>query len=498
MLAIRSAVLVIQAVARGRGIRRGPILVKEVVKTEGRQLDRYLEALRTSQAPQGGFQEWCTVRIQAWLRGLPLKWRFQRRGYAVYQIAGLQIQGCWREYRDRQRQMRLMALRRRRDFAERSPEDGAAWTIQDKWRRYANGRIYRYYRDLIRFRLVGDPAKLLKTINPSEARLLDRATGAHLRFRLGGASFPPMMYYKLFLHSPLCDLGAFAPRNYALGDRPSVVADHEHPHLDDDDDDADDVLTPADHRVLELDSIRVGSRYFAANVKNLGKDGTKFWYKRVENNDWRPVSIQTLADVEAPPSGLERASRSTTVPLLRRNGRGKSWHYLYAVRADDRRRRQKLKRRRWLQKLYKEGIAKEKLRPDDDDAENLPLYRPDDEDYTSSLLDHPSLDPDDDADVRFVSFSIFGHHIFIPRRSTRSSPGPKISTTMSTSRTGHPSQRRGHPSDGSVSCILSVGLLDSEGVNTALSGGSDNIVTPTPQGVPLFGPVRCGRQPAIV
>ena len=47
-------------------------------------------------------------------------------------------------------------------------------------------RIFRYYKDLINFKEKGDPAQLLKSVNPGEASLLDGATKSHIRFRLGG------------------------------------------------------------------------------------------------------------------------------------------------------------------------------------------------------------------------------------------------------------------------------------------------------------------------
>ena len=50
--------------------------------------------------------------------------------------------------------------------------------------------IYRYYRDLIRFRQKGDPALMLRCINPAEARLIDAAAGIHIKFRLAGVSGP--------------------------------------------------------------------------------------------------------------------------------------------------------------------------------------------------------------------------------------------------------------------------------------------------------------------
>ena len=36
----------------------------------------------------------------------------------------------------------------------------------------------------------------------------------HVRFRLGGDRFPPLIYYKLYIHSGLCDVNSFAPRDY--------------------------------------------------------------------------------------------------------------------------------------------------------------------------------------------------------------------------------------------------------------------------------------------
>merc|ERR1712224_596980 len=79
-------------------------------------------------------------------------------------------------------------------------------------------RIYESLRDTVTvFDRSGDPCLLLRTILPRESLLMDGATQAHLRFRLGGSRFPPSIYYKVFIHSPVVDLGAFAPRNYANG-----------------------------------------------------------------------------------------------------------------------------------------------------------------------------------------------------------------------------------------------------------------------------------------
>ena len=49
------------------------------------------------------------------------------------------------------------------------------------WRRYSTARIFHYYRDLIRFRERGDPAVLLRAVNPREANMSDAAAGVHVR-----------------------------------------------------------------------------------------------------------------------------------------------------------------------------------------------------------------------------------------------------------------------------------------------------------------------------
>ena len=36
----------------------------------------------------------------------------------------------------------------------------------------------------------------------------------HIRFRLGGEHWPPIIYYKVFTHRNIADIGAFAPRDY--------------------------------------------------------------------------------------------------------------------------------------------------------------------------------------------------------------------------------------------------------------------------------------------
>jgi hypothetical protein len=90
----------------------------------------------------------------------------------------------------------------------------AAQMIQRGWRRHAARKIYRYFRDMIFFRERGDPAQLLRAINPREASMLDAASGTHLRFRLGGTTFPPVIYYKIYTHRPVTDMCSFSPKDY--------------------------------------------------------------------------------------------------------------------------------------------------------------------------------------------------------------------------------------------------------------------------------------------
>ena len=49
-------------------------------------------------------------------------------------------------------------------------------------------QVYHYYRDLINFKQRGDPMMMLRCINPNEARMLDAASGIHIKFRLAGVS----------------------------------------------------------------------------------------------------------------------------------------------------------------------------------------------------------------------------------------------------------------------------------------------------------------------
>ncbi|CAN0090283.1 unnamed protein product, partial [Heterosigma akashiwo] len=268
-------------------------------KIDGAQLSKYLASVRNAPrrgstgAAQGenlGFQGWCCVRIQAWWRMLMVQKYYKYQAFYIFGIAALQIQAAWRNYCN-QRYFDTAASAHEPIVI--TSEDVAARILQTAWRGYMSSKIFKYYRDLINFRMSGDPSVMLKTINPQEAGLFDAAMGIHLRFRLGrgrGADFPPVIYYKVFTHNPLCDVNAFAPRDYTKHRPPSAGELHNRRP------------PPPDGEggggARQEGSIRVGRSFFDTIVT---QGGGPFQYRRVENNPWRPITVKTLADMDKPP-----------------------------------------------------------------------------------------------------------------------------------------------------------------------------------------------------
>lgn len=212
-----------------------------------------------------------------------------------------------------------------------------------------------------------------------QAALFDKAAGVHVRFRLGGSSFPPTLLYKVFLSRPLCDVGAFAPRDYTSEKLAAPRELHSHPSRDD--------LSTGS--ALVSGQIRVGASYFGTVVQ-VGPEGMDQWYRRVENNDWRPITYRVLRDVtggDAPPGSVPEHERRAVE-------QGVAFHYSRVKRQDEVQRRRKAKKRRWLMRMYQEGLAKERA------SEQLPtgdrilaVSKP----YSSCLED--DMDPGDKATV---------------------------------------------------------------------------------------------------
>eukprot|EP01083_Nonionella_stella_P295794 1005161_1 len=254
----------------------------------------------SEEALQVLFFEYCATRIQSWVRMVLARQRYKLLRFDMYHIAANSIARAWRAYIKKVRAHRSNPRNVR----------AAISLLQRAFRRYMNVRIYRYYRDLVRMREHADPGTILQSLNPRESVLADAASGMHVRFRLGGASFPPTLYYKIYTHVGVVDINAFAPRDYVTQRRVESVSQMPDPPVDDIDPD-------------------------------------RGWYQRCENNGWRPVAesnITTISEV-----GLREAERP------------KSFHYSKSVRRVDTERKRRHNKLRWIKKMYQEGMARERF-----------------------------------------------------------------------------------------------------------------------------------------
>ena len=262
-------------------------------------------------------------------------------------IAAIEIQTTFRSYSrymaeiDRlQRDMHTATTRR-----SVATIDSTARIIQNSWRRYCNMRVYRYFRDLVLHKLRGAPADLLRTIIATESDLLDKAAGVHVRFRLGGRTFPPKIYYKIFTHRALCDVNAFAPRNYCQERRQEPVMTHNKP-----------TGRSSDSLSLQKTHIRVGGAYFESTLSTEEKDD---WYRRRDNNPWRVISAEvddlfshqpyTYFD---PAVDQSTTHDSSLVTKYKRKQKQKYFHYSRLRRQQDVMLARKQKKREWMLKAY--------------------------------------------------------------------------------------------------------------------------------------------------
>lgn len=137
--------------------------------------------------------------------------------------------------------------------------------------------------------------------------LLDPAAKCHIRFRLGGEKFPPLIYYKIFTHGPLCDIGAFAPRDYM-----KIKANKKKEVID-----------------IKFDKVH-------DNTKNANG-----WYERIENNGWRPISDKILTPFDS----VE----------IRTAQRRKKFHHDLLKRRKQTAAEKRKKKLKWLRKLYRDA-----------------------------------------------------------------------------------------------------------------------------------------------
>ncbi|KAF1783436.1 IQ motif, EF-hand binding site [Phytophthora cactorum] len=226
MAAQNLSVILIQTRVRGmlcRAAKGRQQVTKKVKAARVRSPMQQFVATGRSFSDERGFYTFVATKIQAWFRMQRLRWRGTLERYPLYHIAALQLQYAWKAHC----QHKLYQQPAHGPNSAMTPVNRAALCIQTAWKSYTHRRIFRYYRDLLTFRSTGDPARMLRAINPSEASLLDASMGAQVRFRLGGLAFPPTIYYKIFTRKPVCDLGAFSPKDYTVA-RQSAPVSHSH------------------------------------------------------------------------------------------------------------------------------------------------------------------------------------------------------------------------------------------------------------------------------
>ncbi|KAG6617636.1 IQ motif, EF-hand binding site [Phytophthora cinnamomi] len=313
---------------KGASSTKGPPERTKKPKARIRSPMQQFVASGGSFSDERGFRNFAATKLQAWFRMERLRWRGTLDRFPLYHIAALQLQYAWKAHYQHKLYQRQASGSR---SAALTPANHSALCIQNVWKSYTHRRIFRYYRDLLSFRSTGDPARMLRAINPSEASLLDASMGAQVRFRLGGLAFPPTIYYKIFTRKPVCDLGAFSPKDYTVA-RQTAPASHSH-----------------DKRRTTY--IRVGHSYYRARQQ---AEDTRLWYRRMENNGWRPVTAKVLAEANADPIAQATGGRHAV------NG----FHYSKLVRQQDRARARRHKKRLWMQKLYAQGLLTAAARPE--------------------------------------------------------------------------------------------------------------------------------------
>jgi hypothetical protein len=185
--------------------RRNGTFRKKLKTKKSKLMDSYVLDLETHKHSRrvsrpswidSGFVSWCAVKVQSIWRMSHVYRRLNYRKRTVYTIAAMTIQTSWRAH------ISMLVPKPSRPSAIES-----AFVIQRSWRCYCNRRVYFFFRDLVLFKLKGMPQDLLKTIIPREVSVCEKAAGIHLRFRLGGMRFPPKIYFKIFTHRAVCDVG---------------------------------------------------------------------------------------------------------------------------------------------------------------------------------------------------------------------------------------------------------------------------------------------------
>ncbi|XP_054479385.1 protein MFI [Anoplopoma fimbria] len=183
-------------------------------------------------------------------------------------------------------------------------EQIAAKIIQKTWRRYVNREVFKYFKELISRCKQQDPQAILKSVNPREAELLDVAAGVFIRFRLGGITFPPNIYYKIFTHRPIADVCASSPRDYTQQGLKKPVVQQTN------------------------------------NGWPLMQEDRSGWYQRMENNSWRLFYIKLVPMSEPAEIGAHKKME---------------FHFSRLQRQQDVAKWRKKRKVEWLKQMYNQG-----------------------------------------------------------------------------------------------------------------------------------------------
>lgn len=260
------------------------------------------EAGGRKQLVYASFEHYCAALVQAaWRKHRcrevkAVKWFLACRHLTLYNIAACEIQQAWVRFRFGAASGGGAGWRNALDLKHL-----AARQIQQLWRGAVNKRYYRSQRDIITsFQATGDPTLVLRSILPRESMLLDPSMQVHVRFRLGGFRFPPAIYFKIFTHGAVADLGAFAPRNYAA------------------------------------------ERCGKPRVE-ISKDPDR--YMRCENNGWRPLAARLYNGQKK--DEVEKLTSRKTIP---------NFHHSRLQRRQDLERQRRMKKAEWMRKLYTQGL----------------------------------------------------------------------------------------------------------------------------------------------
>jgi len=188
--------------------------------------------------------------------------------------------------------------------------------------RWYRGRLCRKMYHVLRGMMVGreaeEPGEMLRTSIPLEVQVAgDAAAGAHVRLRLGGSEWPPRIYFKVFTHRPVIDLGGYAPRDYTR-----EVGRGSH-----------------DVRTVAPATKHLHSTYRRGSVPERDSDaeGRPGWYVREDRNGWRPLG-GGLDMLYAGPS----TRMDYTVPVPK-------------ARLGEAARRRKQRKVEWMKKIYASG-----------------------------------------------------------------------------------------------------------------------------------------------